>query len=210
VRKVLVFVTLIAALLRAPALCAAPVTWKIDRNHSQVSFSIRHLFSKAQGHFTNFSGTIVHDPAKPSSSWVKAEIEAASINTDHERRDRHLRSQDFFFVEKYPTLVYESYRVTPRGRNRLKIEGNLTMRGVTKPVPLDVTFLGAGDVGGHLRSGFEATAKVNRKDFQIMYNEVLDRGGTLLGDEVEIRLNIEGVSVPIETQAKPDSTASNG
>ena len=182
---------------------AAPQTWTIDPNHSQVGFSIRHFFSKVPGTFTKYSGTIVYDPEKPAASTVKAEIAAASINTNNEKRDGHLRSEDFFFAEKYPTITFESTKVTPVADKKLLVEGNLTMRGVTKPATLDVTFLGAGpSMGGEQRAGFEATTKVNRKDFNILWNKTLDQGGTMLGDDVEIRIGIEGVIRAAEPPAK--------
>ncbi len=197
------------SLALASASQAAPTTWTIDPNHSQVGFSIRHFFSKVPGSFTKYSGTIVYDAQKPASSSVKAEIQATSITTNNEKRDNHLRSEDFFFVEKYPTITFESTKVTPVGDGKLMVEGNLTMRGVTKPATLDVTFLGAGpSFAGEQRAGFEAVTKVNRKDFNILWNKALDQGGTMLGDDVEIRIGVEGVSRPAEPPAKADAAPS--
>jgi len=183
---------------------AAPQTWTIDPNHSQVGFTIRHFFSKVPGIFQKFSGSIVYDQANPTASSVKVSIDAASINTQNDKRDNHLRSEDFFFVEKFPTLTFESTKVTPGTESgKLKVEGNLTMRGVTKPVTLDATFLGAGpSMNGEQRSGFEAIAKVNRKDFGIIWNKTLDQGGTMLGDDVDINIAVEGVIRPAEPPAK--------
>lgn len=183
---------------------AAPQTWTIDSNHSQVGFSIRHFFSKVPGNFQKFSGAIVYDQANPTASSVKVSIDAASINTQNDRRDNHLRSEDFFDVEKFPALTFESTKVTPGTESgKLKVEGNLTMRGVTKPVTLDATFLGAGpSMNGEQRSGFEAIAKINRKDFGIIWNKTLDQGGTMLGDDVDISINLEGVIRPAEPPAK--------
>ena len=176
---------------------AAPTTWTIDPNHSQVSFSIRHIFSKVPGRFTKFSGAFVYDPEKPEASSVKAEIDPSSINTANDRRDSDLKGEDFFYVEKFPTLTFVSTKVTPGEKGKLTVQGDLTMRGVTKPVTLDVTFLGAGpSFEGEQRSGFEATATLNRKDFNIVWNRTLDQGGTLLGDDVEIKIGIEGSSKP--------------
>jgi len=186
-----------ALLLSAPFALAAPTTWLIDPNHSSVEFSIRHLFSKVPGKFTKFSGTIVYDAANAPASSVKAEIDASTITTANEKRDGHLKSEDFFDVAKYPTLSFESTKVEAAGENKLKVDGSLTMHGVTKPVTLDVTFLGAGPgMGGRQVSGFEAIAKVNRKDFNITWNRNLDQGGTLLGDDVEIHLNVEANTPP--------------
>jgi len=202
-------VALAVLLVSAPFASAAPTTWTIDPNHSSVEFSIRHLFSKVPGKFTKFSGTIVYDAANAPSSSVKAEIDAASISTANEKRDGHLKSEDFFDVAKYPTIVFESTSTTAAGENKLKVAGNLTMHGVTKPVTLDVTFLGAGPgMGGRQVSGFEAVGKVNRKDFNIVWNRNLDQGGTLLGDDVDIRLNIEaGTPPPMEKKAEAGAAA---
>ena len=183
--------TLLLALSFASAAQAAPATYAIDTNHSNVGFSVRHFFSQVPGNFTKFTGTIVYDPAKPAESTVKAEIDPSSINTRNEKRDGHLKSEDFFFVEKYPTLTFESTKVTAAGEGKLKVDGNLTMRGVTKPVTLDVTYLGSGNTGNGVKAGFTAVTKVNRKDFGINWNKVLDQGGTMLSDDVEIRLDIE-------------------
>jgi len=203
-RKAVVAFALALSLAVASAVQAAPSAWTIDPNHSQVGFSIRHFFSKVPGTFTKYSGTIVYDPEKPAASSVKAEIDAASISTNNEKRDNHLRSEDFFFVEKYPTITFVSTKVTPVGDKKLMVDGNLTMRGVTKPATLDVTFLGSGpSMGGEQRAGFEAATKVNRKDFNILWNKVLDQGGTMLGDDVDIQIAVEGVIRPAEPPAKP-------
>jgi polyisoprenoid-binding protein YceI len=176
----------------APAAHAAPTTWTIDPNHSNVSFTIRHFFSKVTGTFQKFSGTVVYDPANPAASSAKAEIDASSIYTANDKRDAHLKSPDFFDVAKYPTLTFESTKVTKDG-DKLKIEGNLTMHGVTKPVTLEGDFMGSGPAMGGQRAGFEASAKVDRKDFGIIWNKVVDQG-TMLGDDVEIRLAVEAMS----------------
>lgn len=179
------------------AASAAPATWTIDPNHSEVGFTIRHFFSKVPGNFEKFSGAIVYDPQKPEASSVKVDIDPNSINTRNEKRDNHLRSEDFFDVAKFPTLTFVSTKVAAAGEGKLKVDGNLTMHGVTKPVTLDVTFLGAGpSMNGEQRSGFTAVAKVNRKDFGILWNKTLDQGGTMLGDDVDINLSVEGVIRP--------------
>lgn len=202
-RKILAASVLALTFALASTATAAPVTWTIDTNHSTVRFSIRHFFSKVPGNFAKFSGTVAYDPEKPANSSATVEIDAASISTGVEKRDNHLRSEDFFFVEKYPTLTFASTKVTPTGEGKLSVEGNLTMRGVTKPVTLAVTYLGSGpSFPGEMRAGFEATTKVNRKDFNILWNKVLDQGGTMLGDDVEITIGIEGVVHPPEPPAK--------
>ncbi|HET7903431.1 MAG TPA: YceI family protein [Candidatus Eisenbacteria bacterium] len=194
------FATLLVAGALAVAGAAQAALWTIDTSHSSVGFSVRHIFSKVPGTFDKFSGTIDYDPAKPEAASVKVEIEAASINTKNERRDNHLRSADFFEVEKYPTLSFQSTKVVKGAGNALTVEGNLTMKGVTKPVTLAVTFLGATDPQPGARSGFEATTTVNRKDYGILWNRPLEAGGMLLSDDVTITILIEAM-IPEEKKS---------
>jgi polyisoprenoid-binding protein YceI len=194
------FATLLVAGALAVAGAAQAAVWTIDTSHSSVGFSVRHIFSKVPGTFDKFSGTIDYDPAKPEAASVKVEIEAASINTKNERRDNHLRSADFFEVEKYPTLSFQSTKVVKGAGNALTVEGNLTMKGVTKPVTLAVTFLGATDPQPGARSGFEATTTVDRKEYGILWNRTLDAGGTLLSDDVTITILIEAM-IPEEKKS---------
>jgi polyisoprenoid-binding protein YceI len=205
-RKLVSAPLLALSLAFATAASAAPATWTIDQNHSEVGFYIRHMFSRVPGNFGKFQGAIVYDPQKPEISSVKVEIDPSSINTRNEKRDNHLRSEDFFDVVKFPTLTFVSTKVAASGDNKLKVDGNLTMHGVTKPVTLFVTFLGAGPtMNGEQRSGFEAITTLNRKDFGIVWNKTLDQGGTMLGDDVDIRLNVEGVIRPDQPASPPKS-----
>ncbi len=165
-------------------------TWTIDGNHSSVGFSIRHIFSKVQGSFDKFSGTVEFDPANPAAASVKVEIDPASINTRNQKRDDHLRSADFFDVAKFPAMSFTSTKVTKGEGNALTVEGDLTMHGVTKPVTLAVNFIGAGPAMGGQRAGFESAAKLDRKEFGIVWNKTLDTG-TLLGDEVAMTIDVE-------------------
>jgi polyisoprenoid-binding protein YceI len=161
-----------AALALSPAL-AAPETYKIDPAHSQANFSIRHnMVSRVQGGFKSVGGEITVDKENWSASKVKAEIDATTINTGNDKRDAHLKSDDFFKTEKNPKITFESTSVTSSGPDKLTVNGNLTMAGVTKPVTLDVT------VGGFSAglAGFEAKTKINRKDFGIIWNHALDAG----------------------------------
>jgi polyisoprenoid-binding protein YceI len=180
----------------ASAASAAPLTFDIDQPHSQVGFSIRHFFSKVQGQFKDFSGTIVMDQAKPSASSVDVTIKAASISTDNDARDKHLRSPDFFAADSLPTLTFKSTKVVPAGKDKVEVTGDLTMHGVTKSVVLDVEFLGMGEVGvggqsWGTKAGFDATATINRKDFGINWNKTLDHGGLMIGEDVTVSLHIE-------------------
>lgn len=189
----------LALVLTASFASAAPKTFTIDRSHSEVGFNIRHFFSKVHGRFENYSGTIVFDEAKLAASTVEVTIADTSINTQTERRDNHLRTEDFFWTEKYPTLTFKSTQVVPgKDKTHFSVLGDLTMRGVTKPVTLAVELLGSGEVsmGGSsmgTRAGFIATTTVNRKDYGINWNKVLDNGGAMLGEDVEIVLNIEAM-----------------
>ena len=179
-------------------------TYNIDPNHSNMGFTIRHFFSKVPGHFTKFEGTIAYDAADVTKSTVNVSIDSASIDTTVPDRDKHLRSADFFDVEKFPKITFASTKVTSVAANKLQVEGTLTMKGIAKPVTLDVDVLGMGpDAWGGYRSGFEARTKVNRMDFGVSWNKALEGGGTLLGEDVEIVLNIEAVKPkPAEPPAK--------
>jgi len=189
-----------SALLLAAQALAAPQTYEIDPVHSRVEFTIRHMFSRVTGDFGSFHGTINYDAGAPAASSVVAEIDAASIDTNNDKRDGHLKSPDFFDVAKYPTLSFTSTKITPLSDGKFKVEGSLTMHGVTKPVVLDAAFLGSGPgLDGVTRAGFEGLTKVDRKVFGIVWNKALDQGSTLLGDDVAISLEIEAVA------PKPDA-----
>jgi polyisoprenoid-binding protein YceI len=191
----------LAALLSFAALASAtPVSYTVDKTHTEVGFEVRHIFSRVHGRFNEFTGTIVFDEQNPAAIQVDATAEAKSIWTDNDRRDNHLRSADFFAVDSFPTLTFKSTKVTADGKNKYKVAGNLTMRGVTRPVVFDGEFLGAGafGIGGHSmgnKAGFVATTVVNRKDYGINWNKTLDNGGLMLSDEVTLTLNIEADQV---------------
>jgi polyisoprenoid-binding protein YceI len=179
----------------APAPVAAPVTWQIDASHSEVTFRVRHLVSRVRGGFNDFSGTIVADPANLSTGTVQVDIKTASIDTNNERRDTHLRSADFFDAATHPSITFRSTRVVSNGRS-ITVHGNLTMRGVTKPVVLEGQMLEVGGVAGKRRIGFEASGTVNRMDYGVSWNRAAEGGGAVLGDEVQITLNIEAIEQP--------------
>jgi polyisoprenoid-binding protein YceI len=170
-------------------------SWTIDPAHTTVGFSVSHLFTSVQGRFDRFQGTIDFDPAKPQSTVVRASVDAASINTNNEKRDKHLRSGDFFDVEKFPTLSFESTGgITQMVDGRGKLAGKLTIHGVTRPVAFDVVYRGQGkDPWGNVRAGFAASLNINRKDYGLNWNEALETGGFLVGDDVEIRIDAEGI-----------------
>lgn len=189
--------------LEASAARAAD-TYTIDVGHSNVGFSIRHFFSKVPGRFGKYEGSIVYDSQDMSKSSVNVTIESASIDTDMDDRDKHLRSADFFDVEKFPKITFVSGKVKPLGGKKAQVEGTLTIKGVSKPVTLDIEVFGTGpDAWGNTRGGFEGRTKINRQDFGVAWNKAVEGGGTILGDEVEITLNVEAVrQKPAEAPAK--------
>ncbi|HEY6377969.1 MAG TPA: YceI family protein [Candidatus Dormibacteraeota bacterium] len=177
----------------SPTPVLAPGTWTIDASHSEVSFSVRHLMvSKVRGTFRSFSGTFTtaQDPALAS---VEASIDVASVDTRDERRDGHLRSADFFDVENHPVMTYRSSGVRAKGDGYV-VDGELTLRGVTRPVELRLEHNGvSGDPWGGTRSGFSATAEINRRDFGIDISMPLEGGGVVVGDKVTVQLEVEAV-----------------
>ena len=187
---------LLALAATASLAASAPVTWKVDPAHTEVGFEVRHFFSKVHGVFHDVEGAIVFDEANPSAIQVDASVKAASVDTGNNKRDEDLRSANFFEVEKNPMLSFKSTKVAKAGKNKYKVTGDLTMRGVTKSVVFDAEFLGSSavSVGGQSwgsKAGFSATTVVNRKDFGINWNQTLDNGGLMVDDMVTIVLNIE-------------------
>jgi len=203
---------LLSTLLFAAPVLAAPQSYEIDPVHSRVEFTIRHMFSKVTGSFGAFKGTVVYDAAAPAASSTNVEIDASSIDTNNDHRDADLKGPDFFDVTKFPTLTFTSTKVAPGPEGKLKIEGKLTMHGVAQPVVLDAAFLGSGPgLDGVTRAGFEASTKVDRKDYGIVWNKTLDQGGTLLGDDVQINLEIEAVAADgAKAKAEKKETAKSG
>jgi polyisoprenoid-binding protein YceI len=168
-------------------------TWTIDPTHSEVGFSIRHIMiSKVKGTFDTFSATFVTGE-NPLDSRVTASAEVASINTNESNRDGHLRTGDFFDAETYPTIDFVSTGIRQEGDD-FKVDGNLTVKGITKPVTFDFEFGGFGqDPYGNYKGGASAKAVINREDFGLSYNAALETGGVLLGDKVTITLELQAV-----------------
>jgi polyisoprenoid-binding protein YceI len=182
----------LALVLAAPS--AKAETLKIDADHSSVTFKVRHLLTKVQGRFQKFEGTVDFDEKSFGASKVSATIQAASVDTNVEARDKDLRSKRFFDVERFPTLTFTSLAVTEVSGNKGKVRGTLSMHGVSKEVVLSTEYLGKGkDPWGNTRYGFHAETTINRKDFGMAWNEALEAGGLLVGDEVEIALDVEAV-----------------
>jgi polyisoprenoid-binding protein YceI len=170
-------------------------TWNIDTSHSGIHFGIRHMvIAKVRGAFERFSGTVELDEANPAASKIAVRIDAASIDTREEKRDAHLRSADFFDVEKYPELTFESTNIEKVEDERYRVTGALTIHGVTKEVVLEAESLGTGkDPWGNDRITFSAQTSVNRKDFGLTWNQALEAGGVLVGEKVEISLDVQAV-----------------
>ena len=169
-------------------------TYAIDPEHTTVGFKIRHLFSNVTGAFDEFEGAIVYVPGRPEQWSANATIQTASINTKVKERDKHLRSKDFFDVEHYPTLTFKSIEVTDASATGGKLHGLLTIHGVAKPVVFDLQIHGEGkDPWGNARAGFTATTRINRKDFGLTWNQAVETGGFLVGDDVDITLEVEGI-----------------
>ncbi len=171
-----------------------PTQWQVDPAHSAAHFSVRHLMiSNVRGEFTKLSGSALINPADPAKSSVEITIEAASINTREPQRDEHLRSADFFDVAKYPTLTFRSKRVEALGAENFKLTGDLTIHGVTKEVTFSVEGPTAAikDPWGNIRAGVTASAKINRKDFGLVWNALTEAGGVVVGDEVKITIEAE-------------------
>ena len=186
---------LLATLLAfSPALALAATTgWNIDASHSQVGFAVKHLvISNVRGEFGAYQGKLFLDEADVTKSTVNATIDVNSLNTKVADRDAHLKSADFFDVAKYPTMTFKSTKVAKAGKDQLKVTGDLTLHGVTKPVVLDVsTSAEVKGMYGETRRAFAATTKIDRKDYGLTWNKALETGGVVVGEEVAIEVNIE-------------------
>jgi polyisoprenoid-binding protein YceI len=170
----------------------ARTTWAIDPTHSHVEFSVRHLMiATVKGRFADVKGTVILDEQNPAQSEIDVTIDAASIDTRVAQRDEHLRSADFFDVAQFPSLTFKSRRIARDG-DELSVVGDLTIRGVSREVTLAVTEHGRQtDPWGGERAGFEATGKIKRSDFGLTWNQALETGGVMVGDDVKISIDVE-------------------
>jgi len=177
--------------------------WNIDTTHSSADFTVRHMMvTNVRGSFSNMDGVINFDPANPAASSVDVTIDVNSINTGVNDRDNHLRSGDFFDIATYPNITFKSTNVEVTGDDSAKVTGDLTIRDVTKTVVLDVDFLGqGGSPFGDTRAGFEATTKIDREAFGLTWNQALEAGGVLVGKDIKIVLDVQGVLVTETTNA---------
>jgi len=170
------------------------VTWEMDPAHSSFQFKVRHMtVSSVKGDFSKFRGVVIIDDKDITQMKVEMAIEAASVNTGHPQRDDHLRGQDFFDVIKYPAITFVSSKVTKADGDKLRVTGDLTIHGVTREITVDMEGPAAEvkDPGGNFRRGATATAKIDRRDFGLAWNKVLDSGGLVVGDEVNIYVEVE-------------------
>ena len=196
---------LLASLLAlSPALAlAAGATWNVDPSHSQVGFSVRHLvISNVRGEFSKYEGKVALDEADVTRSSVEATVDVNSVDTRVADRDAHLKSPDFFDAANHPTMTFKSTKVAKAGKDKLKVTGDLTLRGVTKPVVLDVsTTPEVKGMYGETRRGFHATTKISRKAFGLTWNKLVE-AGPAVGDEVAIALDLEVVKDQPKTASK--------
>jgi polyisoprenoid-binding protein YceI len=186
------FILSTVLLLLALPLLAETATWSIDGSHSSAGFAVRHMMvSKVRGSFDKVSGTVTGDLSRPETAQVEVTIDASSINTGNAKRDDHLRSADFFDIEKYPAITFKSKKIE-KAADGYRMTGDLTMHGVTKEVVLVVDPPAAPiQVGKAWRSGTSASTRVDRKDFGLTWNRALEAGGVTVGDEVEIFIDVE-------------------
>jgi len=175
---------------------ATTTTWNIDPAHTVAEFKVKHMMiANVKGHFSGVSGVLIRDESDPANDRVEATIDAASLETRNEQRDGHLKSADFFHVEKFPTLHFKSTGITVVGGGELSVEGDLSIRGITRKVRFAVEgpTPPAKDPWGNTRIGISASAKINRKDFGLTWNTALETGGILVGDDVTITLDAQFV-----------------
>lgn len=181
-----------ATLAPAAEQSGATTTWQIDPTHSSVEFAVKHMMiSTVRGRFADVSGTVTTD-GTPEGSHVAVRIAAGSIDTRQAQRDQHLTSADFLDVESYPDITFVSTKITPAGDDEFTMEGDLTIRGTTRPVKLQATSEGRGrDPWGNERAGFSATGKIDRRDFGLTYNQALETGGVLVGNDLKLTIDVE-------------------
>lgn len=176
-------------------------TYTVDKTHSEVMFTVRHMtVSKVTGRFNEFTGTVEGDASKPEASSVQFTIKASSIDTGDPGRDKHLNSPDFFDTATFPDITFKSSKITAKGQGKYDVTGTLTMRGVAKQVTLPVSMAGpVKDPRGNEKVGFETTTTLNRKDYGVNWNKALDAGGVVVSDEVQVTINLEAA------KAKPEA-----
>ncbi len=205
-RRVLASMAL-ALLVSAASARADKETFVLDKAHTQFGFRVRHFVSKVGGHFAKFEGTITLDRNKPEESSVELKIDATSLDTGNPTRDKHLNSADFFDTAKYPEITFKSTKIAAKDKDTYEVTGDLTMRGVTKPVTLTVTSNGfANDGRGGQKAGFDVIGKLNRKDFGVSWNAIVDQS-PMLSDDVDLVISVEANRPAPKTAAAPAAPA---
>lgn len=193
-KKISTALLAVTLILSVPMAARAADSFTVDTAHSDVVFRIRHLISKVSGTFNDFDAKIVMDLDNLDASSVRFTISASSIDTRNDKRDQHLRSEDFFWVERYPEITFVSSKIVKTGDDSFDVTGKLSMRGTSKEITLPVTYYGKmASPWGDTRAGFSTVITLNRKDFNIVWNKTLDAGGMVLGDTVDIEINLEAV-----------------
>jgi polyisoprenoid-binding protein YceI len=186
------------------------MAWNIDASHSQATFSVKHMMiSTVKGHFDVLSGQLHIDEAHPENSWVEAEVDAASINTRDAKRDGHLKSPDFFEVEKFPKITFKSTKVEAAGDNEYRVTGNLTLHGVTREETFSAEYSGIlpKDPFGMQRAAFDVKGAINRKDYGLGWNVALETGGVMVSEKVKIEIDLEVVQPALVAEAAGAQTA---
>lgn len=170
----------------------APTKWTLDKAHSNVKFAVTHMVvTETEGSFKLFDGSMEHSNADFSDAKIEFTVDVNSVDTDNERRDEHLKKDDFFNAEKYPTIKFVSTSFVPAGEKKYKLNGNLTIRDVTKPVVFDVTYGGSINDKGGVKSGFKAKTSINRFDYGLKWDKATEAGGLVVSKEVDITVNVE-------------------
>lgn len=196
--------TLTAVVLMLVLAISSPAaTWKLDKAHSSIGFSVRHMvISKTTGTFGEFDGTVEFDGVNFETGSVEVTAQMASVDTDNAKRDDHLKSADFFEVEKYPTMTFKSTKVKSTGKDSFELTGMLTIKGISREVTFDSEFNGAvSDPMGNRRAGFSAETEIDRQDFNVSFSKVLDSGGLVVGDMVKLMLELEVIKTNEQVSA---------
>jgi len=192
-----------AGLFLAAASSVQAQTWTIDSSHSAAQFAVRHMMvTTVRGDMGKITGAVSFDPARPAAGSIEATVDVTGINTREAGRDKHLKSADFFDVEKFPTITFKSKKIDPAAGGGFKVTGDLTMKGVTKEVVLDVEPLRPviKDQRGASRTGTTATTKLNRQDYGVNWSRALDGGGVVVSDDVSVTIDIQLISAPPATK----------
>ena len=186
-------ITTMAAIMMVVLTYAQTANWGFDQSHSNVRFAISHMvISEVEGNFNSYEGTVRSTKSDFSDAVVKFTINVTSIDTDDEKRDEHLRNEDFFNVEKFPTITFQSTSIKIIGKNKYEVTGDFTMLGITKEITMNAAYGGTiVDPWGNTKAGFKVTGTIDRTDWGLKYNSTMDTGGLMIGEDVDIVCNFE-------------------